>query len=82
MAHLVFIVGESGTGKSSSLRNLNPEETVVINTDQKALPFKKFRDKYNEDKGNYIQSSNVTDVLKKLSEVNKNSKVSTVVIDT
>ena len=82
MAHLVFVVGESGTGKSSSLRNLNPDETVVINTDQKALPFKKFRDKYNEDKGNYIQSSNVSDVLKKLSEVNKNSKITTVVIDT
>lgn len=26
------IVGESGTGKSTSLRNLNPEETFIIST--------------------------------------------------
>jgi hypothetical protein len=36
----IFIVGPSGTGKSSSLRNLNPERTIIINTEQKALPFK------------------------------------------
>lgn len=82
MAHLVFVVGESGTGKSSSLRNLNPEETVIINTDQKALPFKKFKDRYNEDKGNYIQTSEISGVVKKLSEVNKDKSVSTVIIDT
>lgn len=26
------VCGESGTGKSTSLRNLNPEETFVIST--------------------------------------------------
>jgi hypothetical protein len=36
----IFICGPSGTGKSSSLRNLNPETTCVLNTEQKALPFK------------------------------------------
>ena len=50
MAQLVFLVGKSGMGKSTSLRKLNPEETVIINTDQKALPFKQFGEKYNEDK--------------------------------
>ena len=51
MAQLVFLVGKSGMGKSTSLRNLNPEETVIINTDQKALPFKQFGKKYNEATG-------------------------------
>ena len=36
----IFVVGPSGTGKSSSLRNLNPETTIVLNTEQKALPFR------------------------------------------
>lgn len=36
----MFICGPSGTGKSSSLRNLNPETTVILNTEQKALPFR------------------------------------------
>lgn len=36
----LFVVGPSGTGKSTSLRNLDPKRTVIINTEQKALPFK------------------------------------------
>ena len=36
----IFIVGPSGTGKSSSLRNLNPATSIILNTEQKALPFR------------------------------------------
>jgi len=36
----IFICGASGTGKSTSLRNLNPETTVILNTERKQLPFK------------------------------------------
>jgi|TARA_R110000796_G_scaffold236214_1_gene355506 ABC-type lipoprotein export system ATPase subunit len=82
MAHLVFIVGESGAGKSTSLRTLNPDETVIVNTDQKALPFRKYKEIYNEEKGNYIQTSNIIEVVKKLSEANKNDKIKTVIVDT
>lgn len=38
-----FILGPSGTGKSTSIRNLNPETTVILNAERKALPFKKGR---------------------------------------
>jgi len=82
MAHLVYIVGESGTGKSTSLRKLNPDETVIVNTDQKALPFRKYKQIYNEEKGNYIQSSNIKDVVGKLSEANANENIKTVIVDT
>ena len=37
----IFICGPSGTGKSTSMRNLPPEKTVILNTEQKALPFRK-----------------------------------------
>ena len=70
MAELVFVIGRSGTGKSTSIRNLKPEETVIINSDQKALPFRKFKELYNEEKGN------------KLKEAHKNPNVKTVIIDT
>lgn len=40
MAQKVLIMGESGTGKSTSLRNCNPETTAVINPVGKPLPFK------------------------------------------
>jgi len=36
----IFVCGASGTGKSSSLRNLNPERTIILNVEQKQLPFK------------------------------------------
>ena len=36
----VLIIGPSGSGKSSSLRNCDPERTIILNTEQKALPFR------------------------------------------
>lgn len=40
MAIPVLILGESGTGKSASLRNFKPEDLKVINVADKPLPFK------------------------------------------
>ena len=40
MAQKVLILGESGSGKSASLRNFQPEEVLVINSAGKPLPFK------------------------------------------
>ena len=40
MAQKVLILGDSGTGKSASLRNFKPEEILVINAAGKQLPFK------------------------------------------
>ncbi len=36
----IFIVGPTSTGKSSSLRNLDPTNTAILNSEQKALPFR------------------------------------------
>ena len=36
----IFIVGPSGSGKSTSLRNCDPLTTAILNSEQKALPFK------------------------------------------
>lgn len=83
MGKLVFIVAKSGMGKSTSLRNLNPDETVIINTDQKPLPFRKSSELYSEEKGNYLQTSNIGETLDKLKDVSKNQKhVTGFVIDT
>lgn len=40
MATKVLILGSSGSGKSASLRNFNPEEVLVINSAGKPLPFR------------------------------------------
>ena len=40
MSISTMILGESGTGKSTSLRNLDPQHTLLIQTVSKPLPFR------------------------------------------
>ena len=40
MAIIVMIYGQSGTGKSTSLRNFKPEDVCIVNVSGKPLPFK------------------------------------------
>ena len=40
MAQVVLVLGQSGTGKSASLRNFHKDEVLVINSADKPLPFK------------------------------------------
>ena len=40
MAVIVLVVGESGTGKSASLRNFKKGEASIVNVSKKPLPFK------------------------------------------
>lgn len=40
MAKLVLVIAKSGTGKSSSIRNLKPEQAAVILSSGKDLPFR------------------------------------------
>ena len=85
------IYGESGTGKTTSLRNMNPESTFIISTTGKPLSFKGWKKKYipfkidKETKkisGNYYVSSNSEQILKILKIVNsKMPDIKTVVID-
>lgn len=49
MAILTMIYGQSGTGKSTSLRNFDPEKVAVINVSRKPLPFRTKLQTYNTD---------------------------------
>ena len=40
MAEIVMVLGESGSGKSTSLRNFEPGEVCVLNVAGKRLPFR------------------------------------------
>ena len=40
MAVLTMIIGQSGTGKSTSLRSFSWNEVAIINVSGKALPFR------------------------------------------
>ena len=88
-AETIAIVGESGTGKSTSLRNLNPEETFIISTTGKPLPFRAWKKKYIPIKiegknvsGNYYVSSKWDQILKILQIIDKRMpQIKQVIID-
>ncbi len=63
MAQKILIMGESGTGKSTSLRNLDPEITAVVNPVGKPLPFKSSNGKFTM-LNNETKSSNITAWMK------------------
>lgn len=46
MAQSVLIISESGAGKSTAIKNLNPDETFIINVANKPLPFKGWKSMY------------------------------------
>lgn len=49
MAILVMVYGQSGTGKSTSLRNFDKDDVSVINVSGKPMPFKKHLPTVNTD---------------------------------
>jgi hypothetical protein len=65
MAIPVLILGESGTGKSASLRNFKADELKVINVEGKPLPFKNKFEIFNSD--NYVK------ILKEMQATKKSS---------
>ena len=46
MSESILILGESGCGKSASIRTLVPTETFIINVNNKKLPFRKGKEDY------------------------------------
>lgn len=86
MANMVLVIGESGTGKSTSIRNLNPEETFIINILDKPLPFKGYKKNYKkitqESGGNYFASDDIQRIKKMLIYIaEKMPEIKNVIID-
>lgn len=85
MAKCIGIMGESGSGKTTAMRNLPPDETFYLDCDKKGLNWKGWRQQYNIDKKNYWSSDSfsvVSGILRKINEQEQFSHVKYVVIDT
>ena len=78
MAIITLILGHSGTGKTASLRNLKPADTLLIQPVKKPLPFKsKDWAVVTKAGGNIIQ----TDLSLKICEVLTKTKRKIIIID-
>lgn len=87
-AEAILIIGESGSGKSTSMRNLNPEETFVISVCEKSLPFKGWKSKYTKLRkedgkwvGNYYVQSDYKKIIQALQIVNAMPHIKQVIVD-
>ncbi len=69
MSKLVAVVGDTGVGKSSSIKHLSPSETYVINVAGKELPFKGSEKLYNADLKNYCVLDTPKEVLEKIEKI-------------
>jgi hypothetical protein len=66
---LIGIIGSTGTGKSTSIKNLNPQETYIINTAKKELPFKGADKIYNIENKNYKEIDEITEITRLLKTI-------------
>ena len=87
-AETILILGESGRGKTTSLRNLNPKETFIISTTSKPLPWKGWKKSYTKFdtktnlEGNWAQCSKSTTIISLIKYINaKMPNIKNIVID-
>lgn len=79
---IICIMGESGSGKTTSMRNLNPKETFYIDCDKKGLSWKGWRKNYSMGNNNYAVTDYPGTVLQLLQKCNEKKEIKTVIVDT
>ena len=80
---IIGIMGESGAGKTTSLRTLDPATTYIIDCDKKGLSWKGWKKQYNKENKNYIAVDDPITVRSLCKNINdKAPNIKVLVIDT
>lgn len=85
MAKVIGVMGESGSGKTTAMRNLDPKKTFYIDSDKKGLNWKGWKKQYNVSNKNYWASDSfsvVSGLLDKINTEEQFKNIKYVVIDT
>lgn len=85
MANILCVMGESGSGKTSAMRNLDPATTYYIDCDKKGLSWRGWRAQYNPEAKNYTKTDDQQYVLRLLHAINDKEStrhIKTVIVDT
>ena len=73
MGNVCLILGKSGSGKSTSIKGLDPKETVIFNVLKKRLPFKGSASVYNTDNKNLFNLDEYDKLNSYLQSIDKNA---------
>lgn len=80
---MICVAGESGSGKTTSMRNLNPKETYYIDCDKKGLSWKGWKKQYNSENKNYKSTDEPNVVASLIVGISqKCPEIKNVIIDT
>ena len=83
MSKAICVMGESGSGKTTAMRNLDPRTTYYIDCDKKGLAWKGWRSQYNSESKNYNATRDLSVIQTLLAGIDaKCPQIRTVVIDT
>ena len=83
MSKSILIEGLPASGKTVSLRNLNPKETFWINADGKVGAWKGFDKLYNKANKNYMKTADTDQILGVMKVINEQQpQIKYIVLDT
>lgn len=78
-----MILGQSGSGKTTSLRNLNPSESFYIDADGKGLSWKGWRKQYCKENKNYYRTDDADQIYAIMQQIDtKQKQIKYLIIDT
>lgn len=73
MGNICLLLGKTGTGKSSSIKGLNPKETVIFNVLKKRLPFKGSKSLYSEENKNLFNIDDYSTIISYMNSIDKSA---------
>ena len=85
MSRVIGVMGESGSGKTTAMRNLPPKETFYIDCDKKGLNWKGWRKQYSVENKNYFATDSFSTCKTLMDKVDKGENfrhIKYLVIDT
>lgn len=81
MGQIILIEGMPGTGKTMSIRNLDPKTTAIIKPNNKELPFAGSRKLWNKEAGNVFVINTFNDVGFLINKINNGKRFKTVIVE-
>lgn len=83
MSKLICVMGESGSGKTTAMRTLDPKTTYYVDCDGKGLAWKGWRKQYHSEAKNYTVSRDIPKITKLIVDISeKKTETKTIVVDT
>ena len=82
---VIGVMGESGSGKTTAMRNLPPKETFYIDCDKKGLNWKGWKKQYSVENKNYFATDSFSSCKSLMDKVDKSENfkhIKYLVIDT